>query len=73
MGSKACTGLNGFPEEALSIAESYQDYSTLAALCHRGIIYPPEDNPNFDRIQHYIEKYKDAFTQELFRWYIQHG
>ncbi|KAJ3934928.1 MAG: hypothetical protein NXY57DRAFT_593318 [Lentinula lateritia] len=63
----------GHAQAAFTLAEKYQDFSSLAALCHKETIYPPEDNPNFDRIKGYIERFKDQFTNALYRWYIQHG
>ncbi|KAG2020222.1 methyltransferase type 11 [Coprinopsis cinerea AmutBmut pab1-1] len=63
----------GFQEEAFSLAERYQDFASLVALCHRETVYPPENNPNLERIKMYIQKYGDKFTDELYQWYIQHG
>ncbi|PBL03649.1 hypothetical protein ARMGADRAFT_1095393 [Armillaria gallica] len=64
---------NGRAAAAFSLAEKYRDFTSLAALCHRETVYPPEQNPNAPRIQNYIELYKDEFATELYRWYIQHG
>ncbi|KAK0450161.1 Non-repetitive/WGA-negative nucleoporin C-terminal-domain-containing protein [Armillaria borealis] len=64
---------NGHAAAAFSLAEKYRDFTSLAALCHRETVYPPEQNPNAPRIQNYIELYKDEFATELYRWYIQHG
>ncbi|KAG5635761.1 hypothetical protein H0H81_010181 [Sphagnurus paluster] len=66
-------GRNGHTCAAFSLAEKYRDFTGLAALCHKEAIYPREDNPNSLRIQGYIERFKDEFTTELYRWYIQHG
>ncbi|KAJ3847514.1 hypothetical protein EV368DRAFT_76646 [Lentinula lateritia] len=63
----------GHAQAAFTLAEKYQDFSSLAALCHKETIYPPEENPNFDRIKAYIERFKEQFTNALYRWYIQHG
>ncbi|KAH7871806.1 uncharacterized protein C8R40DRAFT_532912 [Lentinula edodes] len=63
----------GHAQAAFTLAEKYQDFSSLAALCHKETIYPPEENPNFDRIKGYIERFKEQFTNALYRWYIQHG
>ncbi len=74
-----CSGLTGtlgrvgYPHPALSLAETYRDFSSLAALCHRDTVYPPHENPWITDIQRYIERFKDDFAFELFRWYIQHG
>ncbi|KAJ3516620.1 hypothetical protein NLJ89_g1011 [Agrocybe chaxingu] len=62
----------GHEESAYNLAEQYHDFSTLVALCHRDAVYPPQDNPNAERIQTYIHKFKEGFTTELFQWYIQH-
>ncbi|KAF8077905.1 hypothetical protein FPV67DRAFT_1405325 [Lyophyllum atratum] len=64
---------NGHAGAAFSLAEKYRDFSGLVALCHKEIMFPPEDNPHSLRIQAYIERFKDEFTTELYRWYIQHG
>ncbi|KAG6874188.1 hypothetical protein C0995_003734 [Termitomyces sp. Mi166 len=64
---------NGYANAAFSLAEKYRDFSGLASLCHKDTIYPPENNSNSLRIQAYIERFKDEFTAELYRWYIQHG
>ncbi|KAG7451103.1 uncharacterized protein BT62DRAFT_882814 [Guyanagaster necrorhizus] len=64
---------NGHAAAAFALAEKYRDFTSLAALCHRETVYPPEQNPNVLRIQNYIELYKDEFATELYRWYIQHG
>ena len=66
-------GRNDFANEAFRLAEDYHDFRSLAALCHKGKVYPPQENPNAARIEAYIEKFKDAFTTELFQWYIEHG
>lgn len=66
-------GRVGHPHPALSLAETYRDFSSLAALCHRDTVYPPHENPWITDIQRYIERFKDDFAFELFRWYIQHG
>ncbi|KAG6907355.1 hypothetical protein DXG01_009239 [Tephrocybe rancida] len=63
---------NGYAGAAFSLAEKYRDFSGLASLCHKEKVYPPEENPNALRIQAYIERFKDEFTTELYRWYIQH-
>ncbi|KAL7283436.1 hypothetical protein ACG7TL_002866 [Trametes sanguinea] len=64
---------NGFANEAFKLAEDYHDFRSLASLCHKGKVYPPEENPNAARIETYIEKFKEAFTTELYQWYIEHG
>ena len=42
-------------------------------MCHTGKVYPPQENPNATRIEAYIERFKEAFTTELYQWYIEHG
>ncbi|KAF9533020.1 hypothetical protein CPB83DRAFT_903494 [Crepidotus variabilis] len=63
----------GYEQAAFTLAEQYQDFASLVSLCHRETVYPPEDNPHLERIQGYIEKFKEDFTTELFQWYIQNG
>lgn len=58
---------------AFQLAEDYLDFRNLASLCHTETVYPPENNPNAARVQSYIEKFKEAFTTELYQWYIEHG
>ncbi|TFK76396.1 hypothetical protein BDN72DRAFT_755585 [Pluteus cervinus] len=63
----------GHGDAAFALAEQYRDFSSLAALCHKDVVYPPERNPNAAKIQNYLDRFKDEFATELFRWYIQHG
>lgn len=61
-------------EAAFRLAEEYDDFRSLAELCHSSPpLYPPRENPNALRIQSYIEKYKEEFTTALYHWYIEHG
>ncbi|EPS98566.1 hypothetical protein FOMPIDRAFT_1061291 [Fomitopsis schrenkii] len=64
---------NGFASEAFQLAEKYRDFRSLASLCNKDTVYPPQDNPNVARIQAYVDKFKQDFTTELYRWYIEHG
>ncbi|KAI0797979.1 hypothetical protein C8Q75DRAFT_801881 [Abortiporus biennis] len=64
---------DGFAPQAFLLAENYRDFRNLTALCHKETIYPPSENPNADRINTYIQKFKEDFTTELYRWYIEHG
>lgn len=66
-------GRFGYEEPAYGLAERYQDFDTLVALCHKETVYPPSENPHAARIQSYIQRFKDNFTTALFQWYIQHG
>lgn len=63
----------GHQEDAFHLAELYHDFASLVELCHRDTNYPPEANPNAERIEGYIAKYEEKFTNELYQWYIQHG
>ncbi|EMD38365.1 hypothetical protein CERSUDRAFT_113529 [Gelatoporia subvermispora B] len=62
-----------FAEEAFRLAETYRDFRSLASLCNKDTVYPPNANPYASRIQSYIERFKEAFTAELYQWYIEHG
>ncbi|KAJ7905514.1 Non-repetitive/WGA-negative nucleoporin C-terminal-domain-containing protein [Mycena olivaceomarginata] len=64
---------HGHASTAFMLAEKYRDFSSLAALCHQDEVYPSHKNPNALRIQNYIDRFKEEFTTELYRWYIQHG
>jgi hypothetical protein len=66
-------GRYGYEEAAFDLAEQYQDFASLVNLCHRETVYPPSENPHLERIQTYIEKFKEDFTTELLQWYIQRG
>jgi nuclear pore complex protein Nup133 len=68
-----CAGKHGHASTAFVLAEKYRDFSSLAALCHQDEVYPSHKNPNALRIQTYIDRFKEEFTTELYRWYIQHG
>lgn len=67
------TGRNRFQDKAFELAENYRDFRSLASLCHKEKIYPPEENSNASRIQLYIDKFKEEFASELYQWYIEHG
>ncbi|KAI0054126.1 hypothetical protein FA95DRAFT_1530133 [Auriscalpium vulgare] len=64
---------NGFADQAFQLAEQYRDFRSLAALCHKDGAYPPEQNPNAAKIDDYIARFRDEFTEELYQWYIEHG
>ncbi|KAF8921233.1 hypothetical protein CPB85DRAFT_1428242 [Mucidula mucida] len=64
---------NGHSGSAFSLAEQYHDFASLAALCNKEIVYPPANNPHLLRIQNYLDRFKEEFATELYRWYIQHG
>ncbi|KAI0341587.1 hypothetical protein BDW22DRAFT_1358408 [Trametopsis cervina] len=63
----------GFAEQAFRLAEKYRDFRSLASLCHKDTVYPPQNNPHSRRIQSYIDKFKEEFATELYQWYIEHG
>lgn len=67
------TGRNGFASQAFKLAEDYRDFRSLASLCHKDTVYPPQKNPHASRIQSYIKRFKEDFTTELCQWYIEHG
>lgn len=59
---------------AFEIAEAYRDFRSLVELCYTtSPVFPLPSNPNAARIEHYIETYKEEFTEELFQWYIEHS
>ncbi|KAF9564613.1 hypothetical protein CPC08DRAFT_684782 [Agrocybe pediades] len=64
---------SGHATSAFLLAEKYHDYASLVSLCHKGTVYPPEENPYSEKIHEYISRFKEEFVVELFRWYIQHG
>jgi nuclear pore complex protein Nup133 len=67
------SGKNGYAADAFDLAEKFRDFKSLASLCHKDGVYPPDRNPNALRIQTYIERFKENFTTELYTWYIEHG
>jgi len=63
----------GFATRAFKLAENYRDFRSLAALCNKDLVYPPDQNPHASKIAEYIERFRDEFTDELYQWYIEHG
>lgn len=63
----------GFAMRAFELAEKYRDFRSLAALCNKDLVYPPDQNPHASKIAEYIERFRDEFTDELYQWYIEHG
>lgn len=63
----------GYEYPAFTLGEVHCDFRSLVALCNSGTVYPPNQNPNAERIQTYIDKYQEEFTRELYQWYVQHG
>lgn len=64
---------HGLHLDAYHLAELYQDFSTLVALCNKGQVFPPEENPEAQQIKTYVELYNTKFSRELYEWYIQNG
>ncbi|KIY43404.1 hypothetical protein FISHEDRAFT_52783 [Fistulina hepatica ATCC 64428] len=60
-------------ERAFALGEQWQDFGALVALCHRETVYPVNANPHAERISLYVEKFKDKFAMELYKWYIHNG
>ncbi|EIW85147.1 hypothetical protein CONPUDRAFT_70040 [Coniophora puteana RWD-64-598 SS2] len=65
--------IHGHLEHAFSLAEACKDFRSLASLCHKDKVWPPQENPHMSRIENYIQKFRDEFTAELYQWYIEHG
>ena len=65
----------GFIEHAFQLAEHYRDFRALAHLCHaeRAQVYPLSANPHHARLIAYVEKFEDAFAEEVCAWCIEHG
>ncbi|KAH9981165.1 Non-repetitive/WGA-negative nucleoporin C-terminal-domain-containing protein [Lactifluus volemus] len=63
----------GFAARAFELAEKYHDFRSLAALCNKDVVYPFDQNPHASKIAEYIERFRNAFTDELYQWYIEHG
>jgi nuclear pore complex protein Nup133 len=63
----------GFAARAFELAEKYHDFRSLAALCNKDVVYPLDRNPHASKIAEYIERFRTAFTDELYQWYIEHG
>ncbi|KIY72168.1 hypothetical protein CYLTODRAFT_344529 [Cylindrobasidium torrendii FP15055 ss-10] len=64
---------NGFISEAFTLGEKYGDFGSLAMLCTRKDVYPPDENPYIEQIAHYLERYNDSFAKELYAMYIKIG
>ncbi|RWS17451.1 nuclear pore complex protein Nup133-like protein [Dinothrombium tinctorium] len=53
-------------ERAISLAEKYEDFSTLIKIC--------EELDNKERLQRYVVDYSDkGFSEYLFNWYMKEG
>lgn len=60
-------------ESAFKLGEEYRDFRSLVDLCHATPpIYPPQENVHASRIQEFVDKYKEEFTNELYDWYMEH-
>ncbi|KAI6103387.1 hypothetical protein F5141DRAFT_205422 [Pisolithus sp. B1] len=60
-------------QQALALATTYTDFSSLASLLLRPTPYPPSANPHASLIKDYLERYNHAFGREVVRWCIEHG
>ncbi|KAI6045772.1 hypothetical protein EDC04DRAFT_3031700 [Pisolithus marmoratus] len=60
-------------QQALALATTYTDFSSLASLLLRPTPYPPSANPHASLINDYRERYNHAFGREVVRWCIEHG
>ncbi|KAH7921734.1 hypothetical protein BV22DRAFT_1095926 [Leucogyrophana mollusca] len=65
--------VTGHLSHAFTLAESYRDFRSLAALCHKDTTYPPHANPHARRIEGYVERFREEFTTEVYRWCVEHG
>ncbi|TFK55057.1 hypothetical protein OE88DRAFT_1674600 [Heliocybe sulcata] len=63
----------GYPEKAFHLAEYYHDLRSLASLCHKDKVYPPDENPYLSKIQASLDHFREAFAMELFQWYVENG
>ncbi|EPQ58276.1 hypothetical protein GLOTRDRAFT_57100 [Gloeophyllum trabeum ATCC 11539] len=63
----------GYPDKAFALAEHYHDLRSLASLCHKEKVYPPEENPYADKIRACLDRFREAFAIELFQWYVENG
>ncbi|KIJ69004.1 hypothetical protein HYDPIDRAFT_172503 [Hydnomerulius pinastri MD-312] len=60
-------------QQALSLATTYTDFSSLASLLLRSTPYPPSSNPHAPLIKDYLDRYGDAFGREVVRWCVEQG
>ncbi|KAI6036255.1 hypothetical protein BKA83DRAFT_108575 [Pisolithus microcarpus] len=65
--------LSNHLQQALALATTYTDFSSLASLLLRPTPYPPSANPHASLIKDYLERYNHAFGREVVRWCIEHG
>jgi len=63
----------GFAARAFELTEKYRDFRSLAALCNKDLVYPLDQNPHASKMEGYIERFGEEFTNELYQWYIEHG
>jgi nuclear pore complex protein Nup133 len=57
----------GRSKQALELAEHHRDFRALVELCNNKAV------GDYSRIQYYIERFKEDFAFELYRWYIEKG
>jgi hypothetical protein len=67
------SGDHSLDEHAFELAERYQDFQSLAGLCTKDGVFPPEQNPHRVRIEQYTEQYKEAFAMLLYDQYLGRG
>ncbi|KAN0064821.1 hypothetical protein ACQY0O_001878 [Thecaphora frezii] len=58
----------GRSDRAFSLAERHADFLTLTELCNNAQLGRSEA-----RIEHYLEKYGEAFAFELYGWMVEQG
>ncbi|EPQ30426.1 uncharacterized protein PFL1_01952 [Pseudozyma flocculosa PF-1] len=58
----------GRTERAMALAERHGDFRTLTELCNDASLGRSEA-----RIEHYLEKYREAFAFELYGWMVERG
>ena len=58
---------------AFELTEKYRDFRSLAALCNKDLVYPLDQNPHVSKMEEYIERFGEEFTDKLYQWYIEHG
>jgi nuclear pore complex protein Nup133 len=63
----------GFAVRAFELTEKYRDFRSLAALCNKDLVYPLDQNPHDSKMEEYIGRFGEEFTDELYQWYIEHG
>lgn len=61
-------------DQAFRLAEDYHDFPSLADLCHSSPpIFPPASNKYAEKVQGYIHRYGEEFSDKMCQWYVDHG